>query len=209
MNSEKLKSKVYISIDLETDGPSPLLNNLLSIGLYGLDKNLNCLFEYEANLEELSGHQQDENTMKFWLSTENNKAWNYLQSNKQNPIKVFEQIGLELKKISNEYNIVFVASPSCYDWMFFKSYYEYAKKHSENKDYFYDIGYRCECCSTLWRCYIRMEKLSNSQSKKLYEKLGEFDKNTEHFALYDAKTQGKLYVNLLGLFYNKLNINLY
>jgi hypothetical protein len=81
--------------------------------------------------------------------------------------------------------------------MFFKCYYEYAKKYSENKEQFYDIGYRCECSSTLWNYYRISQKLSNSQSNKLYKQLGEFDKNVEHFALSDARVQGKFYVRLL------------
>ncbi len=32
-----MNEKIYLSIDLETDGPSPIVNNLLSLGICGLN----------------------------------------------------------------------------------------------------------------------------------------------------------------------------
>ena len=82
--------------------------------------------------------------------------------------------------------------------MFFKCYYELAKSCSLNKECFYDIGYNCLCSSTLWDCYKQINKLSSTQANKLFKKWGEFDENTNHIAISDARVQGKFYVKLLN-----------
>lgn len=87
--------------------------------------------------------------------------------------------------------------------MFFKCYYELAKKNSLDKECFYEIGFKCECSSTLWNYYKQSNKITSSQANKLFKYLGEFDENSNHMALSDAKVQGKFYVRLL----KKLNID--
>ena len=51
--------------------------------------------------------------------------------------------------------------------MFFKCYYELAKSNSQDKGCFYDIGYQCECSSTLWNYYKQSNKLSSKCASKL------------------------------------------
>jgi hypothetical protein len=53
------KPKLYLSFDVETDGCSVLLNNMISIGFYGLDDFLNKVFEFDANIENLPNHKPE------------------------------------------------------------------------------------------------------------------------------------------------------
>lgn len=194
----KNKTVLYLSFDIESDGPTPILNNLLSIGICGITLQEEIIFEFEKNIESLPNHFPDDECMKnFWLKPEQKKAFEYLQTNRHNYIEVFENLGLELKKLAEKYELVFVAYPSCFDWMFFKCYYELAKSNSKNKTNFYDISYKCECSSTLFDYYIKNNNLSSSESKKLFKHLGEVDPSSNHMALQDAIVQGKLYVKLL------------
>ena len=39
------KPNLYLSFDVETDGPRPAKNNLLAIGICGLDDELNIIFD--------------------------------------------------------------------------------------------------------------------------------------------------------------------
>lgn len=197
------KPILYLSFDIEADGSVPIINNLLSIGICGIDINEKIIFEYEANIEPLESHVQETKCMEeFWLKPEQKEAWDYLHTNRRNYIEVFENLGLELKNLAQTYKLKFVAHPACFDWMFFKSYYELAKSNSENKESFYDIGYQCLCSSTLWDYYKNFNKLTSIEANKLFNELGEFDPEQNHKASADAKVQGKFFIKL-----NKLMLN--
>ncbi|HEV2669038.1 MAG TPA: exonuclease, partial [Blastocatellia bacterium] len=59
-------SEVYVSTDVETDGPIPGLNSMLSFGsaAYLPDKTL--ISAFTANLETLPGAAADPKTMAWW-----------------------------------------------------------------------------------------------------------------------------------------------
>lgn len=203
------KSQLYLSFDVETDGPTPMINNLLSIGIVGLDVNYVIRYKFEANIEPFFTHVPDKKTMEtFWLLPEQEKAWAYLQTNKQNYVFVFERIGRELKQLEAEYTLVFVAQPACFDWMFFKCYYENARANSDTPYDFYDIGYSCVCASTLWKNYKAVNNISSKESIVLQKQmstipeqiLADFSNYCEHCAIYDALKQGFFFVSLLKNF---------
>ena len=193
------KPALYLSFDVETDGPSPLVNNLLSIGIVGFEENTGTeVFEFETNIISLPNHTPDTRCMEtFWLKPEQKEAWEYLQTNKNNYIKVFEDLSCKLTVLSNKYELVWVAYPACFDWMFLKSYYEMAKSNSPNKNDFYDIGFQCVCISSLFDWYKKRHNITSSQASQLFNELGEFDAKTNHYASADARVQGKFYIGLV------------
>ena len=191
------KPKLYLSFDVETDGNCPILNNLISIGFYGIDDNLAKIFEYDANIEKLPGHQPEARCMnEFWLDPKNKNAWNHVNTNKRNYVDVFLELSDHFKNLNSKYKLIFVASPSCFDWMFFKCYYEMVRNVNNNINTMYDIGYKCHCGSALWDVYREKNKLSYSDSTVLYNQLGEFNAEKEHFALDDARCQALVYVKI-------------
>jgi hypothetical protein len=191
------KPNLYLSFNVETDGCSVLLNNMISIGFYGLDNFLNKVFEFDANIENIPNHEPELACMEnFWNKPEQLSAWNHLQQNKRNYKDVFKELSEHFKKLNNIYKLVFVAYPSCFDWQFFKNYWELAR--SQDSDMF-DIGYSCQCSSTLWNSYKEKLNLSSNDANVLYLELSEFDKQFEHFASYDAKFQGIMYVKVKKL----------
>jgi Zn-dependent M32 family carboxypeptidase len=193
------KPILYLSFDVETDGPSPLINNLLSIGIVGLEEDsMDIVFEFESNIKPLPTHIPDSQCMEtFWLKPEQKTSYEYLQINPQDYIKVFEDLSQRLQILSNKYKLIWVAQPACFDWMFFKSYYEMAKTQSPNKELFYEIGYQCKCVSTLFDLYKKSNNLSSKQATKLFNELGEFNPELNHQSLSDAKVQGKFFVKLI------------
>jgi len=198
------KPVLYLSFDVETDGPTPLVNNLLSVGIIGLEENTsNIVFEFEANIKPLESHKQDTQCMEsFWLKPEQKEAWEYLQTNQKDYLEVFEDLSSELKKLDIKYKLVWVAYPACFDWMFFKSYYELAKSSSLNEQNFYDIGYQCKCISTLFDLHKKINDLLPNEATKLFNDLGQVEPNHNHKALYDAKVQGKFYIKLMKIMLN-------
>jgi hypothetical protein len=195
------KKTLYISFDIETDGPTPLVNNMLSIGLVGIDSNLEIHWTFESNIEPLEFHSPDSTCMEFWTKPENKTAYDHMFLNRLSYYDSMYKIGTELNTLSQKYNLIFVAQPACFDWMFFKSYYEYSKKMLSDTQIknMYNLGFKCECISTLWTCYKKINKITNKEGNKLYNNLGNLDASTEHMALSDAIVQGTFYVKLLKL----------
>ena len=60
----------------------------------------------------------------------------------------------------------------------------------------YDIGFSCECASTLWKFYVRKNNLSSKEANALYNQISEFDETKKHIAVYDAKFQGIAYIKI-------------
>ena len=63
-----VKQEIYVSTDVETDGPIPGVNSMLSFGsaAYRADKTLVATFT--ANLDLLPGATPDPRTMDWWRS---------------------------------------------------------------------------------------------------------------------------------------------
>lgn len=200
-NSNEIKPILYLSFDVETDGSTPLVNNLLSIGIVGLLSNGQIIYEFEANILPLESHKSDDKTMEFWSKPENLNAWNYLNLNQQYYLDVFEQLETELSVQSTQYNLVFVAQPACFDWMFFKCYYELAKSNSL-KSTFFDIGFKCTCISTLVNYYKNLNNSNSSIINKLTKSIKQNNTGIEHSALADAKIQGLFYCELIKIMQN-------
>lgn len=207
MTTLNTKPNLYLSFDIETDGCVPVLHSMISIGFYGLDDNLVEHFRYESNIECLEGHIQEKECMEnFWNLPENQTAWNHLQQNKKNYIDVMSELSDHFKRLSETYKLIFVAKPANFDWMFFKSYYELAKSNDVSRGpSMYNIGFTCECASTLWNFYKKKHNLSNSEANKLYKEISEFDNTKEHFAVYDAMFQGIAHVKTKKLLNNNSN----
>lgn len=47
------KPLIFLSFDIEADGPAPGLNSMLSLGFVGINEEGKFVFQYEANLNPL------------------------------------------------------------------------------------------------------------------------------------------------------------
>jgi hypothetical protein len=191
------KKVAYLSFDIETDGPDPIHNNMISIGIYGIDDELNNIFSYQANIEELEGHVPDQKCMNtFWLKSAQQEAYEFLQTDKRNYMDVCVDLSDKFNELNKEYEIKFVAGPACFDWQFFHCYYQMAKKHVNVNisDTMYDIGYKCHCSSAIWDLYVKKNKLTNKEAQSVWNRMGEVNPKKVHFALEDAKCQALVYI---------------
>lgn len=191
-----MKPILYLSFDIESDGPNVLVNNMLSFGICGITQFEEEIFTFAANLEELEGHSPAPECMShFWhLFPE---AWNATQLNKRPFVSVFKELATLLTSLKQTYRLVFAAMPACFDWMFFKTYYDLARM-TDNTIVF-DIGFHCNCMSTLFTVYKKQNKLTNKQMDEFKNSLLREDSTQLHNALYDAHLQGVQYVKLLTL----------
>lgn len=61
-----MSREVYVSVDIESDGPIPGDYSMLSLGAAAFDQGGKMLGTFTVNLELLPGAKQDPDTMKWW-----------------------------------------------------------------------------------------------------------------------------------------------
>src|SRR5262249_20492841 len=88
------KQETYISIDIETDGPCPGINSMLSLGavafrLDGSERLVSAPVQWSANVLALPEGEQNPDTMKWWLTQP--RAWAALQVDAKEPKEAIEQ----------------------------------------------------------------------------------------------------------------------
>src|SRR5437867_2958921 len=110
----KPKVEIYVSTDIEADGPIPGIHSLLSLGsaAYLADKTL--LSTFTANLETLPGAEVHPRTMAWWATQP--EAWKACRENLQAPEKAMKKYLAWLKALPG--TPVFVGYPAAYDFLF-------------------------------------------------------------------------------------------
>ena len=71
--------ETYISTDVETDGPIPGPNSMLSFASVAFDETGRELGSFTRNLETLAGATGNPSTMAWWA--ENEAAWKMCRTN--------------------------------------------------------------------------------------------------------------------------------
>jgi 3'-5' exoribonuclease Rv2179c-like domain len=190
------KPKAYLSFDIETDGPCVYLNSMLSVGITLITDDGNTIDDFSVNINKRPDAVENPHTMKeFWA--EHPEAWDACHKNPFSPQDAMKRVEYFYAKWSNTYKLVWIAQPGCFDWMFLKNYYMLYNPNA------IDIGYRCDCVSTLRDYAIKTKIITNKQYNTMVESL---PKGTDHIALNDAKHQGLIFINLLKLMENSHKI---
>src|SRR5688572_16312251 len=106
--------EIYLSTDVESDGPIPGPNSMLSFAsaAYLGDKTL--VGTFEANLTTLPGAQGDPKTMEWWQTQP--EAWAACRANPRDPAVVMPEYVGWIKELPGK--PVFVAYPATYDFLF-------------------------------------------------------------------------------------------
>jgi hypothetical protein len=113
------REEVYISTDVETDGPIPGIFSLRSIGMAAYDKNGDMLDTFQANLLPLPGAQEYEPTIRFYQD-EAPAAWAALLENAEEPADVMRRCWRWLKDMPGL--PVFVGYPVGFDFSWVRWY---------------------------------------------------------------------------------------
>jgi hypothetical protein len=113
---------LYISVDVEADGPIPGINNMWSIGAAAFDIERNLLGTFSANLLDIPGATADPKTMsEFWLKPSNKAAYDEVMRDRRDPAEAMgEYLGFlkSFKKPDgSSKRPIFIGYPSAYDFM--------------------------------------------------------------------------------------------
>jgi hypothetical protein len=106
--------EIYVSTDVETDGPVAGKHSMLSIGsaAYSADKRL--LSSFSANLETLPEFTADPKTTAWWATQPD--AWSACRQNLEHPRVAMPRYLAWLKALPGK--PVFVAYPAVFDFSF-------------------------------------------------------------------------------------------
>ncbi len=110
---------LYISIDVETDGPIPGHNNLLSYGAVAFSSETYDRIgtSFYETVKPLPGCSSDPSTMEFW--SKNKEAFEATQQNQQDPKESFDRFLQWLKDLMvlTSDKPLMIGYPATFDWM--------------------------------------------------------------------------------------------
>jgi hypothetical protein len=108
---------VYVSIDIEADGPIPGMNSMLSLGAAAFQGSSRTPIDlFEVNLQPLPEAVPDPDTMAWWNKPEQAEALAYVRQNPRAPEIAMKQFRAWLEALHGK--PVFVGYPATYDFMF-------------------------------------------------------------------------------------------
>ncbi|MEW6736459.1 MAG: 3'-5' exoribonuclease [Acidobacteriota bacterium] len=177
--------EIYVSTDVETDGPIPGANSLLSLGsaAYLADKTLVSTFT--ANFDTLPNAVADAETMAWWKTQP--AAWAACRKNLQSPQLAMQNYLAWLKSLPGK--PVFVAYPAAFDFMFVYWYLIYFTGESPFSHSALDIK---TYAMAMLKINFR-DTVKRNMPKRWFDQLPH-----THLALDDAIEQGALFCNMLA-----------
>jgi len=178
-------NEIYISTDVEVDGPIPGPHSMLSFGsaAYTADKQL--LATFAANLEllpEASGHPE---TMAFWA--QHQETWN---ASRENPLPPAEAMRAYVDWLDGlPGKPVFVGYPAAFDFMFV---YWYLIRFAGRSPFSFSA------LDIKTMAMVMLKKEYRTAAKKNFPKRWFDDLPHTHVALDDAIEQGAMFCNMLA-----------
>ncbi len=177
--------EIYVSTDVETDGPIPGPHSMLSFGsaAYLADKTL--IDTFTANLKTLPLANGDPKTMDWWLSQP--EAWTATRTALQEPVAAMSSYLSWLKSLPGK--PVFVGYPAGFDFLFI--YWYLIRFTGESPFSFSALDIKSYAMAILKSEYRQTVK--RNMPKRWFDSLPH-----THVALDDAIEQGALFCNMLA-----------
>jgi hypothetical protein len=178
-------AEVYVSTDVETDGPIPGPNSMLSFAsaAYLADKTLVSTFT--ANLETLPGAAGDPRTQAWWQ--QHRAAWEATRTDTQAPAEVMPRYVTWVKALPAK--PVLVAYPAGFDFLFM--YWYLIRFAGESPFSFAALDIKSYAMALLKTEY--RETVKRNMPRRWFDPLPH-----SHVALDDAIEQGALFCNMLA-----------
>lgn len=177
--------EIYVSTDVETDGPVAGVHSMLSLGSAAFSADKRLLGCFSANLATLPDCQPDPVTTAWWATQP--EAWAACRQHPEAPIEVMTRYVSWLKDLPGR--PVFVAYPTAFDFPFV--YYYLMRFTGENPFGFSAIDIKTYAMAMLGRPYRGSGK--HAMPDRWFDPAPH-----THVALDDALEQGWLFCNMLA-----------
>lgn len=179
------QQEIYFSTDVETDGPIPGPNSMLSIGSAAFNSSGELLGTFSANLETLPGAQPNPDTQAWWES--NPEAWAACRKDTQDPVQAMQSFSDWVRSFPGK--PVFVAFPAGFDFLFV--YWYLIRFTGKSPFSFSALDGKTYAMALLKKGY--RESVKKNYPQKWFPKN---NKHT-HVAVEDAIEQGRIFCNML------------
>src|SRR5439155_18311200 len=107
-------AEIYVSTDVEADGPIPGPHSMLSFASAAFRADKTLVSTFTANLETLPGAQGDPATLAWWQ--QHPAAWEAARTDLQDPAAAMQDYARWLQALPGK--PVFVGYPAGYDFLF-------------------------------------------------------------------------------------------
>jgi hypothetical protein len=178
-------TEIYISTDIETDGPIPGHNSMLSFASAAFQPDKTMIGTFSANLTLLPGAIGDPKTMAWWK--ENQPAWEASRQNLRQPEEAMTAYVTWIKSLPGR--PVFVAYPAGFDFLFV--YWYLIKFAGESPFSFSALDIKSYAMAMLGVPY--REAVKRNMPKSWFDNVPH-----THVALDDAIEQGRMFCNMLA-----------
>jgi hypothetical protein len=186
-------SELYVSIDVETDGPIPGEYSMLSLGSATFESSGQILDKFEINIRELPEAKKDAATTEWWATEP--EAWQYCRQNPVEPTSAMHAYLDHLLNIEKTYqkHLVCIGYPVTFDFMFV---YWYLIKFTGKSPFSFsglDIG---TMAMTIMRSSYKTAEMEYMPRHWFAE-----DIKHNHTPLCDAIEQGHVFCSMLKEIY--------
>lgn len=178
-------SEIYISTDIETDGPIPGPHSMLSLGSAAYSADGELIATFTVNLELLPGAEGHPETMAWWLTEP--EAWAASRVDPQPPAEAMRSYLEWVKSLGGR--PVFVAYPAGFDFTFV---YWYLIRFTGQSPF----SHSALDMKTLAMALLR-KPYRDAVKRNMPKKWFAAGKKHTHTALDDAIEQGALFCSML------------
>lgn len=194
--------KVYMTINVESDGPDPALNNMLELSCVLHFENGTVIDELNIKFIPLPNRKPDSFTMlNFW--NVNPEAWDWVNTDSIDVDTGMSQFVEFFEKYSKLYSIRFVGDPASRDFVWLQEYYTNYAMFSTIKLFPY-----CRCLTTMRKSYQKMLNLTDDESWILKNKMQNGNEiqlvpsTRSHIGIERARKQAREFCLLRQKMYN-------
>lgn len=182
--------EIYFSVDIETDGPIPGVNSMLSLGAAAFtEQQKENIGTFSINLQELEGAVQDPDTMKWW--EDHPEAWKISREHPWPPEIAMQNFVKWVLEVCGEGNKpVFVGYPAGFDFLFVYWYIIKFLGSGKSPFSFSALDIKSFAMAVMGCEYRKV-------SKKTMHRFIPKELSHSHVAVDDATEQGHLFLNLL------------
>jgi hypothetical protein len=179
-----MPAEIYVSTDVEADGPIPGPNSMLSFGSVAYLADKTVIGEFTVNLAPLPGASPHPRTMNWWGGFP--EALAKARENPEDPATAMPRYAKWVRKLPGR--SVFVGQPVGFDFMWV---YWYLMKYCGESPFGHSaLDVKTYAMAVLKRDY--RDCVKNALPKEWLEPLPH-----THVALDDAREQGAIFCNML------------
>lgn len=186
--SETPRQQIYVSIDIETDGPIPGEYSMLSCGAVAITAHGEELGEFYEKIKPLPEAQQHPKTMAWWALYP--EAWEEATCNARDADEVMNEFAVWLRGLKRQGEVQFVAYPAGFDFTFVHWYL--VKFVGANPLSFVCIDMKTYAMSLLG---LPFKSITKKRMPQIWKR--NLPKHT-HNALDDAREQAMLFSRMLA-----------